>query len=38
MLKNGFCLVCARGSLDEMAEVKRVLALSQAIEITEHYQ
>jgi len=37
-LKNGFCLVCARGPVDKMAEVKRVLASSKAIEIAVHYQ
>jgi hypothetical protein len=37
-LKNSFCLVCARGPVDKMAEVKRVFALSKAIEIMVHYQ
>ena len=37
-LKNGLCLVCAQGPVDKMAEVKRVFALSKAIEITVHYQ
>jgi hypothetical protein len=37
-LKNGFCLVCARGPIDKMAEVERVFSLSKAIEITVHYQ
>ena len=37
-LKKGFCLVCARGPVDEMAEVKRVFTLSKAIEIKMHYQ
>ncbi len=37
-LKNGFCLVCARGPVDKMAEVKRVFALSKAVEIVVHYQ
>ena len=37
-LKNGFCLLCARGPVDKMVEVRRVFALSKAIEITVHYQ
>jgi hypothetical protein len=37
-LKNGLCLVCARGTVDKMTEVRRVIALSKAIEITVHYQ
>ncbi|MBC8393013.1 MAG: hypothetical protein H8E17_10670 [Deltaproteobacteria bacterium] len=37
-LKNGFCLVCARGPVDKIAEVKHVFDLSKAIEITVHYQ
>ena len=35
-LKNGLFLVCARGSVDKMAGVKRVFALSKAIKITVH--
>ena len=37
-LKKGFCLVCARGPVDEMAQVKRFFTLSKAIEIKIHYQ
>lgn len=37
-LKNGFCLECARGPVDKMSEVKRVLVSSKAIEIAVHYQ
>lgn len=37
-LKNGFCLVCARGPVDTIAAVKHVLALSKAIEITMYDQ
>ena len=37
-LKKGMCLVFAQGPVDKMAEVKRVFALSKAIEITVHYQ
>lgn len=34
----GLCLVCARGPVNKMAVIKRVLALSKAIEITVLYQ
>jgi hypothetical protein len=37
-LKNGLCLVCARGPADKMAEVKRVFVLSKAIKIKVYYQ
>ena len=37
-LKNGMCLVIARGGGDEIIELKSVFALSKAAEIVVHHQ